>query len=370
MADQPLDEMRDGDTIDLGAEETSRRTSRGVLIRPCGTDCGFADQIGVNRENIEYLLPQVRQLGLLGAFEQALNHYARAGQPAGASVQINVRIAAAPSAMPGEISANYRFNPADDVRLKFPQGAKAILAIWDGGRAKEYTFVPLAPLMAGARDLRGTHTVYGHTFCKTDGSIFGIRGDRTEPSYVGQTKQGWYRRWKQHVASAAAGSPYRFAEAIRRFKGNAAIFHEVVSVGIGQDEAYEIEEYLVEKFALYPHGFNMIPGGYAGIRYLSQLGAQVGPREWERRDAVIERLVSRYARESRPNPLAAALWKDDDYAASIICANPNNFSKQRVDEIRYMASLGRTAGEIAADLGCREQRVADLLSGETYSRVH
>lgn len=288
------------------------------------------------------------------------------------SLSFNIGLYGAPSAAPGTIEKiDCGFSSSDDTADSglYPRGAKAILKVSVGGRVSEITIAPLPALLRGSWDLRGTHTVYGHTFCEGTGNLFNVR-NRTEPSYVGQTKHGWYRRWRQHVGAAAAGSPYRFAQAIRRYKDSWAVIHEIISVGIDQAEAYDIEEYLVESYALYPHGFNMIPGGDAGIRYLSKLGAAVGAKDWERRDQVIERLIGQFERDHRPNPLTAALWRDDDYAASVICANPNNFSKQAIDEIRYLSSLGKTAAEIASKFQCRERRIAELLSGTTYSRVH
>ena len=129
----------------------------------------------------------------------------------------------------------------------------------------------------------------------------------------------------------------------------------------------ECEEYVVDIFSLYPKGFNMIPGGEAGIKYLGSKGFQ--KLDWEHRERAVRDLISTYARKGIANPLLSAIWRDDDYAASIICGNPNNFSREQVGQIRFMSEIGKSIEEIAETLGCSVSRVRKLLQGNTYSRV-
>ena len=68
--------------------------------------------------------------------------------------------------------------------------------------------------------------------------------------------------------------------------------------------------------------------------------------------------------------ILAAVWKDDDYAASVICSNKNNFDLERVREARLLASFGWTPDQIAERFACKPERVKRLVRGATYDRVH
>ena len=93
-------------------------------------------------------------------------------------------------------------------------------------------------------------------------------------------------------------------------------------------------------------------------------------RRWEHRSALIRQSIKQCARDGRPNPLLAAVWRDDKYAASVICSNPNNFDLGQVQEARLLASLDWSPEQIASRLACSPARIMRLLKGSTYSRVH
>jgi hypothetical protein len=249
--------------------------------------------------------------------------------------------------------------------LKYPDTTKLVVALFHDVSGipgtevlRDVLSVPLAACLSRAPDLSGTHAVYAHTFTNQT-NFFGVRAE-SEPSYIGVTKRGWVVRWYEHQAAAKAGSPYRFHEAIRRFDRSNPVFHELLVCGASRDEAMRVEEWAVEAFSLYPKGFNMIPGGDAGIKYLTSKGAPRSQIDWEHREKAIRNLK---------NPLISALWLDDDYAASIICSNPNNFDRSKIYQIRSMSEFGKSPEEIADSLGCSPSRVKRLLRGETYSRV-
>jgi hypothetical protein len=222
-----------------------------------------------------------------------------------------------------------------------------------------------APLLGILRtdDLAGTYTVYRHGF-----------GSNEKRLYFGITRQGWAARWKQHLCAANNGSPYLFHQAIRtRDQSDASDgdFHRVVACGLSYEDAMNLEEELVAKQSLYPHGLNMIPGGFAGIRYLGQRGFHgVTPKNWEYRSRLLREFSKYCDRSGKPNPLLAAVWKDDDYAASVICSNPNNFDLERVREARLLSSFDWTPEQIAERFSCKPERVQRLLRGATYARVH
>jgi len=146
--------------------------------------------------------------------------------------------------------------------------------------------------------------------------------------------------------------------------------HQIISIRLSHQEAMATEERLVKEFTLYPNGLNMIPGGFAGIRYLAKLGFTASRKHWENRHLVLQNFAAHCERAGKPNPLLAMRWRDDAFAASIICANPNNFDADEVSEIRLLDSLGWLSEQIAARLQCSEDRVCNLLRGETYARVH
>lgn len=272
--------------------------------------------------------------------------------------------------MPGSFAVSHFLRGSDQPRFSLPPGPK--LCIGSGSREKPLTswiVVSLEPLLSTAPSLRTTHTVYAHTFTNTE--LSGLKA-KSGKSYCGVTKQGWAARWHQHRNTAQGGSPYLFHKAIMACAGWADV-HQVISYGLDHDTAMNLEEELVDRYSLYPHGLNAIPGGHAGIRYLARQaggGFHVSPKDWENRDVVLRRFAQHCERIGRPNPLAAALWRDDQYAASIICANPNNFTREQVDEVRLLSSLNWTHEAIAGRLGCNPDRVHRLLRGATYTRVH
>jgi hypothetical protein len=249
--------------------------------------------------------------------------------------------------------------------LKYPDLSKLVIAVFDDVSGlpetailRDVVSVPLEACLSRAPDLSGTNTVYAHTFTNAD-NFFGVRSE-AEPTYVGVTNRGWAVRWQEHVSAARAGSPYRFHEAIRRF-GRNPVFHEIIACGASREEAMRIEEWAVDRFSLHPKGFNMIPGGDAGIAYLANNGVPRSSIDWEHREKAIRIGVA--------NALISALWRDDDYATSVICGNSKNYDLKTVRQIRALAKIGKSPDGIAALIGCSVQRVQKLLKGETYSRV-
>lgn len=233
-----------------------------------------------------------------------------------------------------------------------------------------YCKVPLSLLRRAREEMVGTYTVYLHRFGRDWANN---KRDLIAqwPTYIGITRNGWPSRWRQHISSANGGSPYRFHSAIRIAAARGwYIQHEVLDAGLSEEQALRREEDLVADLSYYPKGLNMIPGGLAGIRYLAQHGVHgVSSRKWEHRDALIRRLMRDCDRAGKPNPLTAALWRDDEYATAVICGNPRNFNASEVSSIRAAAQSGLTAKDIADRRGYKADRVSLLLKGETYARV-
>jgi hypothetical protein len=235
----------------------------------------------------------------------------------------------------------------------------------EDGSVKLLTQCPLRALVSSRLIIEGGYTVYIHV----------VEVDGKASKYIGITKQGWTARYRQHLNASLNASPYLFHEALRRRDGRTVEIHIVQAVGCSFDEAMALEEKLVagsppDPGSLYPHGLNMIPGGFAGLAYLGKYGFKnIGHRQWEARSRLLREFAAHCDRESRPNPLMAARWRDDEYAKSIIFGNPNNFTEDQVAEIRYMASLDHPVEMIAEQFRCDLRRIKFLIGGQTYSRV-
>ncbi len=120
------------------------------------------------------------------------------------------------------------------------------------------------------------HTVYMHQFAN---KVF----------YIGLTKRPWYARLSQHIGASAAGSRLLFHKALEGTGNNLIVFH-IMSSELSFDGAMNMEEGLVDGISLYPKGLNMIPGGYAGYRYLGSLGHK--PKSTDDRDEILEKLMA------------------------------------------------------------------------------
>jgi hypothetical protein len=218
--------------------------------------------------------------------------------------------------------------------------------------------LPLNSFLIGADPADSQHSVYVHSF-QTDVPL----------SYFGITKKAWYERLNQHIRSARDGSPYLFHRAIREHQ-KVCVLHKVMLAAVNEDTALEMEEEWVGMFSLYPLGLNMIPGGRAGIRYLSKLS--VGRfSNIEERDVLLERLSAQDDLPGKQNPLCAARWAADiDYVERVICGHSGRLSADQVRTIRTLASFGKRPTEIQTLVGTTSRRqIDDLLRGVTYTRI-
>lgn len=233
---------------------------------------------------------------------------------------------------------------------------------------REVVGFPLPIVLATAENVFGKYQVYQHTYLRDEEGK-----DIVGAKYTGVTKRGWRGRWKEHFRAAMAGSRYRFHGAIRHWGERASlILREIAGVALSEADAMRIEEALVAHNTLFPAGLNMIPGGYAGIRHLRQLGA-LGRNEGiapDDRDKAIERFFAASSRRGLPNPLAAAKWCDPAYAEKVICGPEGRLKPDQVRAARFRQTLGQAVDEIAIGIGARNAlQVSRLLSGATYGRI-
>lgn len=230
----------------------------------------------------------------------------------------------------------------------------------------EYLGCNLESVLNGRPSDQGLCTVYQHIL------VMNVDGHRPangslspgSGSYVGMTRRSWQERWGEHLRSARIGSPYLFHNAIREFTQKGGILkHIVVGSGLTFKEAMELEEETVSTCSLRPLGYNMIPGGFAGVRYLGEHGIRVNERNFECRDAAI----AEYLRE---NPAIAKCWLDPEYAARCMCGWGNRLSVEQIRAARQALKSGASIQAVAELVKARNiAQIARLASSKTYRRI-
>lgn len=217
--------------------------------------------------------------------------------------------------------------------------------------------IPLSYMLKGIVRSEGTYSLYSH-------------GIATEIplAYIGITSRPWFVRYAEHHAAARNGSGFLFHDALRLHDGK-FLTHRILIANIDKDTAMRREEEWVAPNTLYPLGLNMIPGGYAGLRYLSTLSIELRDSEYSAEsiaDAMNRDLIG-----GKPNPLCAARWAaDPNYVARVICGHSGRLTLEQVHMIRAMGVACRAVNEIAILAKANNiAQVKRLLSNRTYSRV-
>ena len=274
---------------------------------------------------------------------------------------------------------------------KDPGGIIEIYSIGDPNTGPCYSVigVPTDYVVNQSKNFTRQYAIYVHSICSKDVYTSSEVEDFTL-NYIGLTKQGWRKRFSQHMSNARSGSPLLFHKALRdHYVGSRLVAHRVLTVCETEKEAMDAEELFVEgcergEFenadafegmnewvfgTLYPKGLNMIPGGYAGLRVLHKMGAMKNnkPFDVEQRDKI---LMSHVQKEGRSNPLLAAHWENEDYATKIICGPEDRLKPHQIQEARTLGFLGREPAEIVKIVGGKNERqIQNLLAARTYSRI-
>ena len=259
------------------------------------------------------------------------------------------------------------------------------------GPMRSVIAVPLPYLAHQPRNFVRQYAIYLHHLCgrKVTDPDPGWSGDDAL-TYIGLTKQGWQKRFSQHLSKAHSGSPLLFHQALRdNYVGARVIGHRVLTLCETEKEAMDLEEMFVkggtredfgdpdafkegEKWVfgtLYPKGLNMIPGGYAGLKVLHKMGVMKDNRPFnvDQRDNL---LIEGLKRGGQANPLLAAHWNDEDYATKVICGPEGRLKPPQIQEARTLGLLGRETSEITDIVGAKNERqIKSLLEGSTYSRI-
>lgn len=223
--------------------------------------------------------------------------------------------------------------------------------------AKERSLViPLNAILKGHEKIRDCYSLYAHTF-QVD----------TPLTYIGLTKRPWFERLSQHRSDAGRGSNLLFHRAIREHS-SVKMVHRVFLAGVDHSTAMQMEEEFIENMSLYPLGLNMIPGGFAGIKYLGSLGFRASSAET--RDELLQDLVEKPSLAGVANPLCAARWEaDQEFVNRVICGHSGRLTVDQVRTVRMLAASGKPAPAIAQYVHDNEQRIKQVIAGSTYARV-
>ncbi|MBV8666066.1 MAG: hypothetical protein JO269_06220 [Burkholderiaceae bacterium] len=132
----------------------------------------------------------------------------------------------------------------------------------------------------------------------------------------------------------------------------------------------QIEERMVER-TLHPLGLNMIPGGFAGMRFLHKLGYLSRERTTiDDRDFAAAKFLLARGREAKAAPWVSENWSKDAFYEQVIFKRSNTLNREQVISIRKYGNDWGFAAELIANLvGANIRQVRDVLSGKYYSRV-
>ena len=132
----------------------------------------------------------------------------------------------------------------------------------------------------------------------------------------------------------------------------------------------QIEERMVER-TLHPLGLNMIPGGFAGMKFLHKLGylprdrATVDDRDF----AAAKYLLARTG-GVKVAPWVSENWSKDEFYEQVIFKRSNTLNREQVLSIRKYGNDWGFGAELIANLvGANIRQVRDVLSGKYYARV-
>jgi hypothetical protein len=229
---------------------------------------------------------------------------------------------------------------------------------------------PLQVLMTGYGDVNQGHQGYSHSivFQDHDGKVL------DEHFYIGITSRNWLVRMEEHLAEVREGSNKRFHAAWRAYAGDTSVMlsSELIVVNQTYEGVMDWEEMQVAKYMDTGASLNMIPGGFAGLRFLHEhrITDHVHVSLEERDRAIAEYVRKVGTRVGVPNLFLAELWRDDDFYLKVLAGRDDVLTPGQVLAIRDLAAKGRTPQQIFEVVGARNiEQVQRVLSGKTYKRI-
>jgi len=243
--------------------------------------------------------------------------------------------------------------------------------------------VPIQCILKNWGNAESGYMIYEHNISAMDHAI----PQFTSASYIGLTSRNWHTRYAEHKRDALSGSGLIFhttlAAALNSsgisqsgmgqfeiVRSGVCLLSELEYVNLTYEEAMEIEEKMVKK-TLHPKGLNMIPGGFAGMKFLHKLGYLSRDRvSVEDRDFASAKYLIENSAAGRIAPWVSEKWAKDEYYEQVIFKRSNTLSKEQVTSIRKFGIEWGFSAEIIANLvSANIRQVRDVLSGKYYSRV-
>ncbi len=229
---------------------------------------------------------------------------------------------------------------------------------------------PLQYIMQGYPNIKDQHYGYCHKIALLDEN-----GDlNKEYVYVGVTGRNWLQRMNEHFNEVKSGSNKLFHKTWREFTGkkNVMLGSELVVGDHNFEQIMSWEEDFVDRYMESGMSLNMIPGGFKGMRFLHKHRLLNSDRvTLKERDAAILKYQHQHPKAGIPNLLISELWKDDGYAARIICGPEGRLSVDQVHEIRRLNDMGIPLEKIVELVNALNiQQVQRVINGQTYSRIH
>lgn len=215
----------------------------------------------------------------------------------------------------------------------------------------------LNAIFKGYDSISGQYAVYFHSF-QTE----------TPLTYIGMTRNAWHERFAQHLSAARSGSQLIFHRALIEHQ-KSPILHRVYLYGLEKGTAEDFEEESVNYWSLYPLGLNMIPGGKAGLKYLSRFG--IRSTTSENLPFLLKELSKKESIDGYPNPLCAARWANDaDFVERVICGHSGRLTADQVRAVKRFGSFGISRDRIMDMLGLENaKQVERLMKDKTYRRI-
>ncbi len=211
-------------------------------------------------------------------------------------------------------------------------------------------------------------------------------------SYIGITKRTWQKRFSEHMYASQRGSHLLFHRALRgEYCKQGAIEHIIYKAGLTENEALDFEEADVESQTLHPkheRGLNMIPGGRAGLKFISTwakrtntpLKEKINPEEVESilvdlQEKSICRLSESESMNFKNKKLAKLWAKDMEFRIKATTNQGNRFSFRQIQAARIWFASGWDKEKILDNLLRMDEKklnmdqVNNLLSGKTYKEI-
>lgn len=243
--------------------------------------------------------------------------------------------------------------------------------------------VPLQYVIKHWGNIESGYMIYEHSISAMDNAAAQFK----EAQYFGLTSRNWQTRYKEHQRDALTGSELLFHTSLASVlktdgisqigmgpfelvRSGFCLTSELQYANLTYEEAMHIEEIFVER-TLHPKGLNMIPGGFAGMKFLHKLGYLKKDRvPIEQRDLAATRYLLERCGAGKVAPWVSTNWAKDDFYEHVIFNRKNTLNKEQVLSIRKYGVEWGASPEIIANLsGASIRQVRDVLRGKYYSRV-